>query len=351
MTLNIFKLRNKRKKQKRLHFIIDTSLSLFILILIVVLVTINLYKPKPIDPIIVEPEKPDDPPIAINDPLEINFSLDSNISRFNSGVLLNIDYLNHSQDMIDKVELSFESLSSAFTISNIQSVMLDKYSSLVARNLIIEDIPSLEGGEISLMVYFSKPSDPLISQVAWRALVNINYLEENFKKEHNFSSICFLSDTNVTAKAYYHSARGDQLGIGPIPPIVDIPTSYWVFFEIENLGNDLEDFVISALLPSYASLSDKKTLLAGNYSYNDDNRRLIWQVNQVNKTGGAYRAGFEVEILANESHVGEILNIVENISYRFRDSLCGFEISNNLGNLDTNLKYDFINQDQGRVIE
>ncbi len=350
MILNIFKLRQKRKKQKRLHFIIDTSLSIVILILIVVLVTFNLYQPKISQPVILDPIEPEKP-IEVLNPLEINFSLNSNIARFDSGIVLDIDYYNQGEEKIDKVEVSFESLSSAFSISNIQSVMLNENSQIASSNLLIKDIPSLERGELSLKVYFKKPVDPLIRQTAWRGVVNTEYLNESFNQDFTLTNICFLSDTNISAKAFYNSSRGDQLGIGPVPPIAGIPTSYWVFFEVDNLGNDLEDFLISARLPNYATLTDKRTLLVGNYSYNPENRRLIWQVNQINKSGGAYRAGFEIEILPTDDHVGKVLNILENISYRFNDALCGQEISLNLNNLDTDLRDDFINQKQGTVIE
>lgn len=352
MILNIFKLRRKRKKQKRLHFIIDISLSILILILIVVLLTFNLYRPTIIEPIIPEPDKPiDEPPVKIINPLEISFSINSNITRHNSGVLLDIDYYNNGEEIIDEIRISFESLSSAFSVSNVQSIMLDKNSQIKSSALIIQDVDSLSGGNISLKVYFSGPSDPLIRNTAWQALVELDYLEENFILEHPLINICFLSDTNVSAKAFYHSLRGDQLGIGPIPPIASIPTSYWVFFEVENLGNNLEDFLISAILPDHASLSDKKTLLAGTYSFNEENNRLIWQVNQVSRSGGVYRAGFEIKVLPTENNIGKSLNILENISYRYKDSTCFFETSNVLPSLDTNLKHDFINQGSGVVIE
>jgi hypothetical protein len=350
MILKFLKLNRKRKRQKRFHFIIDTSLSILILILIVTLFTFNLYQPQTKQPVFVEPVEPD-PPVEINDPLDLSFSLHSNINDFNSGIILNLDYFNHGEEIIDEFKVSFESLSSAFNISNIQAEKLDENSQLIARNLLIKDVASLEGGNISLKIHFSKPSDPLIRQAAWRALVKFDYLAEKFEQEHELTNICFLSDTKVIAEAYYNSARGDQLGIGPIPPIVGISSSYWVFFEVNNLGNDLEDFLISARLPDYTRLTGKRTLLAGNYSYNEENRRLIWQVNQINKSGGDYKAGFEIEVLPENHHVGNILNIAENIAYRFTDSLCRQETRANLGNLDTNLKDDFINQGQGTVIE
>lgn len=350
MILKFLKINRRRKRQKRLHFIIDISLSILILVLIISLFTFILYQPRINEAIIVEPIDPE-VPVEIKDPLDLNFSLESNISSFNSGILLNIDYFNHSQEEINELEISFESLSSAFSLSSISAIDLDERSQLINRNLIINNISSFESGNLSLKVYFSMPSDPLLRQAAWRSLASFNYLDKDFSQEHSLANICFISDTKVKAKALYNSPRGDQLGIGPIPPIAGIPTRYWVFFEIENLGNDLEDFLISAQIPEYASLTDKRTLLTGNYSYNEENRRLIWQVNQINKRGGDYKAGFEIEILATNDHVGDVLNILENITYRFKDSLCNQESRSSLGHLDTNLKDDFINQGQGTVIE
>ncbi len=350
MIFNIFKIIKKRKKRRRLHFILDISLSVIILLFIVFIFTFNLYQPSISDSEIKSPQEPDEP-VEINDPLEIEFSLSSLAIEKNSFKTLNLNYKNTSEDEIDEIVVSLETITSGFNLSRLESDSLPENVEINGRDLVIENIDGFSDEEIVLRAYFSNPADPLLRHCAWRALIDINFLDEEFSQEYSLDNVRFLSDTNVTSSAYYHSIRGDQLGIGPIPPIVSIPTSYWVFFQIDNLGNDLSDFVFSGQLPHYASLGEKKSLLAGNYSYNPDNNQLIWQVPSIDKSGGTYRAGFEIEIIPDKQHTGQVLNIIENLRYRYKDSVCYQEKSGSLPNLDTNLQSDFINQGQGTVIE
>lgn len=350
MISKIFKIIKKRRKRRRLHFVLDISLSILILLLIVSIFTFNLYNPVVTEPEITVPDIPHEP-IVINDPLDIVFNYSSQAIKANSFTTLNLSFINTSDEEIDKIKISFEILSSGFSLSRLQSDKLSDDMEIVANNLVIENILPEKTYNFSLKAYFSLPSDPLHRQCAWRGVVDIYFKDERFKQEQVLDNVYFLSDTSVSASAYYHSIRGDQLGIGPIPPIVSIPSSYWIFFNVENLGNDLKDFVISGRLPDYASLKENKTLLAGNYSFNEENKRLIWQVPVIDKSGGAYRAGFQIEIIPSSEHVGKVLNIIEDLRYRFYDDASYLERSGSLPNLDTNLKDDFINQGQGSVLE
>ncbi len=350
MIFNIFKIIKKRKKRRRLHFILDISLSILILLLLVSIFTFNLYNPPISEPEIIPPDKEE--PVKIDDPLDINFTYISQAIKANSFTTLDINFLNTSDEEIDKVEISFELLSPGFNLIRLEADTLDDNIEIIGNSLIIRNISSQKSQELeSLKAYFSLPTDPLLRQCAWRAVVAVYFNDEKFSQEQTLDNVYFFSDTSVSTSAYYHSIRGDQLGIGPIPPIVSIPTSYWIFFQVENLGNDLKDFVISGRLPTYAKLGEKKTLLAGNYSFNKENNRLIWQVPVIDKSGGTYRAGFQIEITPSNEHVGQVLNIIEDIRYRYNDDASYQEQSGSLPNLDTNLKDDFINQGQGSVLE
>ncbi len=350
MIFNIFKIIKKRKKRRRLHFILDISLSILILLLIVAIFTFNLYNPPVSEPEIVPPDIPKEPE-TIEDPLNIDFNYSSQAIKANSFTTLSFNLQNTGDEEIDKLEISFELLSPGFNLTRLESANLEDNMEIIGNNLVISDILADESYELNLNAYFSLPTDPLLRQCAWRAVVDIYYKDEEFRQEQILENVYFLSDTSVSTSAYYHSIRGDQLGIGPIPPIVSIPTSYWIFFNVENLGNDLKDFVVSARLPDYASLKDNKSLLAGNYSFNEENNRLIWQVSVIDKVGGTYRAGFEIEVIPSSEHIGQVLNIVEDIRYRYYDDASYLERSGSLPNLDTNLKDDFINQGQGTVLE
>ncbi len=149
-------------------------------------------------------------------------------------------------------------------------------------------------------------------------------------------------DTNISLNSagYYYGPQGDQLGIGPIPPKLGIPTTYWVIWEINNLGNDMTDFEVSADLPSNVVWLEQTSLIAGTASYSPVGRRVLWNLDAISKTGGNYRLSFAVSIVPAESDLGKVPNLLTNIQFRGKDSYSGAVISKNLANINTNIESD-----------
>lgn len=354
MKFNFFKKRRKKHRQNQLHFILDLSLSIIILILLSVVISLNFYQPVVIDTPIEKKPKDDviDEPIEeILNPLSINIDGRTSALKKDETVNLKLNLYNQGDENVSLAKLSFNILNPNFWLNRIVNVSDELDYEIKNNNIIFRNIENNREYDISLSLQILSSPDLHLTTTAWEANIDLVYKDKDFELNYPLSNLRYLSETNVIASAYYHSVRGDQLGIGPIPPIVGIPTSYFVFFEVENLGNNLENFLISAQLPNYAKLGNRKSLIAGTYSYNEENKRLIWQVPFISLEGGVYKAGFEVIVTPRDDQVGSLLNIVENISYRFTDSLNNYEISNNILPLNTDLKDDFINQGQGRVID
>ena len=158
------------------------------------------------------------------------------------------------------------------------------------------------------------------------------------------------SDLKIDATAYYHSPQGDQLGIGPIPPTVGVPTTYWLIIRAENNGNALENLVVSFHLPVGVELTGDASLLAGKYSYNEATRRLMWQVESVEAYGGDYIANFAIALTPADNQLGKNATLVDQIQYHADDSWTGETISNQLANIDTSLSADRFNRGQGQVV-
>ncbi len=339
------------RRRNRWHFILDISLSLLIVILLVIVLTLNFYRPELLRPPLEPVVEPNGPVEEITDPLEISFSLNKNTLNSSGGVLLDLEYFNNSDRDINNLIISFETLSRGFTVNRLENILLPGEVKIVGRTLVIDELEALGGGQASIRVYVNLSDDPLARETAWQAVINHLFEDQEFKQEIRLNNLKFLSNTKIEATAYYHSSRGDQLGVGPIPPIVDIPTVYWIFFSVENMGNNLENVVISGKLPVYAELGSNQSLLAGDYSYDPANRRLIWQLPFVDKANGNYRAGFEIKINPESEHLGQVLNLITDLTYRFTDTLANEEIRGALRSLNTDLVDDFLNQGQGTVVE
>lgn len=157
------------------------------------------------------------------------------------------------------------------------------------------------------------------------------------------------SDLKVQTAIYYHSPQGDQLGSGPIPPIVGIPTTYWLFFRAENNGNEVGDFLMSATLPSNVIFTGTKTLNAGTLSYQADRHLLIWKVSKLSKNNSSYSAGMEIALTPSQKQVGKNCELVNNIRYNANDLEAETELSGDLKSMTSALDFDKINQGQGKV--
>ena len=161
-----------------------------------------------------------------------------------------------------------------------------------------------------------------------------------------------ISTLNVKAGAYYYSAEGDQIGVGPLPPEVDMATKYWIFFEVNNNGNDLENLTVSADLSEAAVWTDRKNLLAGELSHGEIGGRVIWKLDEVNKdpNWSKYKAGFEVGIIPETRDIGQVLPLLKNIAWTAFDKFANQNISGELKSLDTNLSADPLANNKGKVV-
>lgn len=162
--------------------------------------------------------------------------------------------------------------------------------------------------------------------------------EQNSENESN-------SDLSLEVKsnAYFYDPQGDQLGVGPWPPVVGIQTNVWIFWEASNSDENLKDFKMSARLPKGVIYTDNKSLLAGTLHYNRFSRRIVWTVDEI-KEGEAYRASFEVGVIPKTNDAGKVLNLVTDINCSVAN------VQAILADITTNLIADKLISGTGEVI-
>ena len=163
--------------------------------------------------------------------------------------------------------------------------------------------------------------------------------------------ICEFVPLSVKAMGQYYSPQGDQLGVGPLPPVVDIPTNVWIFFEIESFNGSLEKFSVVAQLPENVIWTDKKNVLAGKLSFGQIGKRVVWEVDLVDQKDKVYKAGFEVSLIPTQSDLGKVLDLVTNVEFSAVEQSCQSEINGSLDNITTDLISDILASGKGTVIE
>lgn len=232
---------------------------------------------------------------------------------------LDINLKNSGEADLTFLEIQPVSRRSSLRLSGVRSLS----SALTARgdSLISEEIlPPNASSTLSFSVSFERSS----LEVEEYAVVAVKLSYKTASGEEGSYWLAVPrrdlgSSLRLESGGYYYGPQGDQLGIGPIPPKVDIPTTYWIIWQIHNLGNDIDQVEVSGDLPGSAVWVDQSSITSGTVDYSPMTKRVIWRPETVGKTGGNYRASFAVSVLPSMSDVGKTLPLINNIRLTGRD--------------------------------
>lgn len=266
-------------------------------------------------------------------------------------VAFKLNYKNEEKERVNNIRLALASGNDNFSLT---SIVLAGGKECKKENdiLIIESIEPGESGYVDFKVKFSKKRAATEQEIYLVAIIAYDIGGEKARYVLRSSKLRALTDVNLKSAGYYYSQQGDQLGVGPLPPTVDMQTNYWIFWEIDNFGNDLKGATFTAQLPENVIWINSKSLSAGNLQYGETARRVIWTVEDVGKNGGNYRAGFEVGIVPSQNDVGKVIKLLSGISFIADDNFCGEEITRTgFKDITTNLDKDRLAGGKGKVVE
>jgi hypothetical protein len=273
----------------------------------------------------------------------------------NSGedVTYNISYQNQADDQLSDIKFNFISGNPNFKISHWSLVssgptLVEQNNSLVLANPLGSD----QGGQFSVKVRYVRVKAGT-NQEAYLDVVN-NYTLNGQALKYSLASprTKLVSQLKLKSGAYYYSSQGDQLGVGPLPPSVGMATNYWIFWEVDNSGNDLANLTVSADVPESAVWMDNKSLLAGTLRHAEIGGRVIWEVPEISAQTdqNQYKVGFSIGVVPAEKDLGQTLLLLQNIKYTASDKFTGQEISGSLPDLSTALLADILSSGKGEVI-
>lgn len=340
---------DKYYSQNRWHLILDLSLSTIIIILISLIVGLSFYRPT------LNPNNSNKTPlinISINlnnPPLRIVSSINDSSFKLKDGVNLKLNLKNNSGYPLKNIKLNLNILDKNFSLDRVELIDNKNGEIFMATeelNLINLDANSKQ--EINLKVYF-KNNNPDNRELSWELESAYIVNGQDIQGSIDLPILRLAANLLVDLRAYYNSPQGDQLGAGPLPPLVGLPTNYWVFLEIKADG-DFKNFIYSAKLPAGIEITENRSILYGTFSYNKDSRQIIWRVPEVKANSSDYRAGFEVQLIPNIKQVDKVLPFFSTSHYSAEE--VGAEktkISEDIAGPDTSLEYDLINTGQGKV--
>jgi hypothetical protein len=345
-----------QRRQDRLYFksrwnlIFDISLAAIIVILVGALITINLYHPELGD--ILKPSVEEKYNLDLNNPpLKIDFSSPELLDKLSDEFILKINFRNESRIPVKGLKIELVPANRDFYIDDISwaegEYELNDNWQVSGTQISFSDLDARARQEVPLTINWkSRSSREKI--ITWQAQIEYFVQGQLVKESFNLPSIRLSSELSGQALAYYHSPQGDQLGSGPVPPLVSIPTNYWIFFRASGDG-DFRDLVFSGQLSPGVELTGNRSLVAGSFTYNAARRQVVWTVPEVKAGDDYYRIGFEIQFIPQEDHLGKTPSLVNNIQYYATDSLSGKEKQGRLKNISTDLLDDKLNSGQGVV--
>jgi hypothetical protein len=331
------------------HLILDLSLSTVIIVLISLAIGLNFYRP------IVNLNTASSTPLINtpldlnNPPLDFNANVASSTLNTEESALLKLSFKNNSSHPLSNLKFNLNVLTKNFTIDHLEiSDQNNPEISVNGSELSLPDLPANLSGELSLKVYF-KNQNSGTKEIDWQLNTSYQAVGQDLKANFALPTLNLPSVLNVEARAYYNSPQGDQLGAGPLPPLVALPTNYWIFIEAKADG-DFNNFIYSAKLPKGVEVTGNRSILAGDFSYNKDLRQIIWRVPLLEANLSDYRAGFEVQLIPTADQLDKVLPLLNNAKYSAQESAgAKTKVSEEISSPDTNLEFDLINKGQGKV--
>ncbi len=277
--------------------------------------------------------------VSVGEPvLELSTSFEQ-IAYEGKDTVLGLSFKNNGEYALSKLSFSFENKRDTMAVSKVSV----NDSSFVAVNNSIaysSELAPGAGENASVTVSFDRKGNSLNDYLSPSIIVSYQMNGQDFRYSVAVPRLKINSNLSVNSGGYYYGPQGDQLGIGPIPPQVDIPTTYWIIWEANNLGNDIANFEVSADLPANVVWLDQQSLVAGSLSYSPVGRRILWKVDALSQTGGNYRASFAVSIVPRTEDVGKTPDLLTNIGFRGSDLYTGADIVKKLANITTNIESD-----------
>jgi hypothetical protein len=160
------------------------------------------------------------------------------------------------------------------------------------------------------------------------------------------------SNLNVRAFARYFTPEGEQLGRGPLPPVVGKETRFWIFLQLLNDVNAMEDVTITARVPANVDWTNRTDVPVGSaVAFDPGTRKISWSISKVKVNPGNIGAAFEVALTPTAGEIGQFAALLDNIVITGRDSFTKERISQSVNSVTTDLVMDTLGQEKGGKIK
>lgn len=154
----------------------------------------------------------------------------------------------------------------------------------------------------------------------------------------------------------YATEQGDQLGRGPLPPMVGEETKYWIFWNISGTTNEIKNLSITGELPAGVTFTGRQTVSEGSaVTYDESTKTVSWKTDEIGSTfspsAKIIGAAFEVAITPSENQVKTSPTLISNVLLSGTDGWTNAWVTASGASVTTNLPGDILADGLGVVVE
>ncbi|OHB14845.1 MAG: hypothetical protein A2431_03175 [Candidatus Zambryskibacteria bacterium RIFOXYC1_FULL_39_10] len=136
--------------------------------------------------------------------------------------------------------------------------------------------------------------------------------------------------SNVSLSSTAVRSIGDIENSGPVPPRVNVPTTYTVVWGVSNSFNQASNVEVRATLPPYVKWTNLKSPQSEIFSYNSSTNEVIWNVGSILPdigSGSTKKIYFQLEFLPSSSQIGQAPILLGETSLSGIDKVTGLKLN------------------------
>lgn len=168
------------------------------------------------------------------------------------------------------------------------------------------------------------------------------------------TSFPITSPVGFHSFARYSSPQGDQLGRGPLPPLVGEETKYWIFWNVSGTTNPIEQIRLTGVLPNNVRFTGKQTVSQnGGIIYDPEEHTVLWQDDSMQPTldpnSKIIGIAFEIALTPTQDQVGHPAELLSQVTLTATDGKTGAFLSASSEKITTDLPHDEMAAGLGNV--
>lgn len=161
--------------------------------------------------------------------------------------------------------------------------------------------------------------------------------------------------TSVMLTAQSLHLTGPLSNTGPIPPKAEQKTTYTVTIALSNSVNPMAGGVVTVNLPTYVTYEDQISPQSERVSWNQGSRQVRWDIGDIATFTGhgisPRSLSFRVGISPSRTQIGQVLDLVRDISFTGQDASAGVTISATAPTVTTMAKDQAAGSNSGQVVQ